>query len=85
MKLELASTCVCARELYQRKTTCNVERSLWRVPVNIERLIKKPIHAFAHCCEYHQKVKIMSIVDTVLYPALKFAEILRFKLRIWWT
>ena len=36
---------LCARELYQRKTTCNVERSLWRLPVNIERLIKKPIHA----------------------------------------
>ena len=72
MKLELAST-------------CNVERSLWRVPVNIKRLIKNPIHAFAHYCEYHQKVKIMSIVDTVLYPALKFAEILRFILRIWWT
>ena len=31
------------------------------------------------------KSKNQSIVDTVLYPALKFVEILRFKLRIWWT
>ena len=46
---------------------------------------QETIHAFAHYCEYQQKVKIMNIVDTELYPALKFAEILRFKLRIWWT